>query len=92
MTVLALDTDQAKTMGIVVIAAIVIIGFVIGAIISAIVGRLIVLVVVVALGIFVYTQRAEIQDAAKKCDASFFGIHLTPSDPDLKAKCQDVTN
>lgn len=88
----ALESDQAKTLGIGVIVAIVVIGLVVGMIISALIGRLIVLAVVVALGAFVWVQREAIQGHVKKCDATFLGIHLTPSDPHLKQLCQNATN
>jgi len=88
----ALDTDQAKTIGIVTIVALLLIGVVLGFVITAIVGRIVVVVVVVALGALVWTQRASIEDHVKKCDAKFLGIHLTPSDPSIKAQCQKLTN
>ena len=84
----ALDTGQAETIGIVVIVAMVLVGIVVSAIITAIVGRLVVLAVVVLLVAFVWTQRASIASAAKKCDATFLGIHLTPGNAELKRHCQ----
>jgi flagellar motor component MotA len=91
VTAHALDTDQAKTIGVVVILAVVIIGFVISAIITAIVARIVIIVVVLLLAGFVWTQRAQISSAAKKCDATFFGVNLTPSNPTLKQRCQDIS-
>jgi flagellar motor component MotA len=87
----ALDTDQAKTIGIVVIIAVVLIGAVVSAIITALIGRIVVIVVVLLIAAFVWTQRSSISSAAKNCDASFFGIHLTPSNPTLKQHCQDIS-
>jgi flagellar motor component MotA len=86
----ALDTDQAKTIGIVVIIAVVLIGAVVSAIITAIIGRIVVIAVVLLLAAFVWTQRSAISSAAKKCDASFLGVHLTPSNPTLKRHCQSI--
>jgi hypothetical protein len=60
-------------------------------IITAIVGRLLTIAVVVGLAIFVWTQRADISSAAKNCDATFLGVHLTPSNPDVKQRCQDLS-
>ncbi len=88
----ALDTSQAKTLGIGVIVALLVIGAIISALVTAILARIVVLVVVVVLAVVVWTQRADIESAAKKCDAKFFGVHLTPSNADLKKKCQNVTN
>ena len=84
----ALDTDQAKTVGIAVVVGLVLVGAIISLIISAIIGRIIVLVVVIALAIVVWNQRSDIESAAKKCDATFFGVHLTPSNPQIKKACE----
>ncbi|MGI8881715.1 MAG: hypothetical protein ACR2KJ_14665 [Jatrophihabitans sp.] len=92
LTPQALDTSQAKTLGIGVIIALLVVGAIISALITAIVARIVVLVVVVALAVVVWTQRADIESAAKKCDATFFGVHLTPSNAELKKKCQEVAN
>lgn len=87
----ALTTGQAKTVGIWAIVGLVVIGVVLSLIISAIIGRLIVAAVVIALAAFVWTERDAISGAAKKCDATFFGVHLTPSNPTLKQTCAQVS-
>ena len=88
----ALDTNQAKTLGIAVVIVLLIGGVLINLIVAKVVTRVIILVVAVALAAVVWTQRQHIEGAAKNCDASFLGIHLTPSDPALKAQCQKVAN
>ncbi len=87
-----MDTDQAKTASIVVIIALIVVGALISALITKLIVRVITIVVVLGLALFVYTQRSEIQDAAKKCDATVLGVHLTPSNPDVKARCQNLSN
>lgn len=87
----AFSTDQAKTVGIFVIAVIVIAGVLFSFVFQKLVGRLIVILVVVGLGIFVWTQRDSIDHDARKCDASFFGIHLTPSNKQLKQHCERLS-
>lgn len=89
---IALDTDQAKLLGIGIIVAVLVVGFVVGAIITALVGRVIVAAVVIALAIWAYSERAEIKDSVNDCDVTFFGIHLTPSDPDVEQACADQLN
>jgi hypothetical protein len=89
-TTLALDTDQAKTLGIWIIVGVLVVGVISALIIRAIVGKIIALLIVVGLAAYVYVERDNIQSAVKKCDATFFGVHLTPSNPDLKQKCQDI--
>ena len=88
----AFSTDQAKTLGIVAIAVIILGGALVSFVVTKLMGRLIVAAVVVALGIFVWTQRDAIDSAAKKCDATFFGVHLTPSDAALKEHCQQIAS
>ena len=89
---IALDTDQAKLLGIGSIVAVLLIGFIISAVLTAIVGRIIVILVMVALAAVVYTQRAQIRESVNDCDVSFFGVHLTPSDPDVRQACADQLN
>jgi protein-S-isoprenylcysteine O-methyltransferase Ste14 len=88
----ALDTDQAKTIGLVAVIVLVVAAVLINLVISRIITRVIVLVVAIGLALFVWTQRSSIEDAAKKCDATFFGVHLTPTDPALKQHCQQLTS
>lgn len=74
----ALNSDQIGKIGIGAIVAVVVIGLLLGMIISAIVGRIIILVVVVALGAYIWQQRSSIEDHVKKCELSmsFFGFHV----------------
>ena len=88
----ALDTHQAETTAVVAIVAMVLIGAVVSVIITALVGRIVVIAVVLLLVALVWSQRANISSAAKKCDATFLGIHLTPSNPDLKRHCEDLSH
>lgn len=86
---IALDTDQAKLLGIGIIVAVLLLGLLISAVVTAIVGRIIVIVVMVALAVVVYTQRAQIRQSVNDCNVTFFGVHLTPSDPDVRQACAD---
>jgi hypothetical protein len=92
--VTALDTSQVKNLSIVAIAAVVLIGLLIARLVTKVVTRIIVLVVVVVLGFALYNQRAKVVDAAdeaaKKCEATFFGIHVQPSDENIKKACAEA--
>ena len=88
----AFSTDQAKTLGIFVIAVVVLAGVLLSFVFTKLAGRLIVAVVVVGLGVFVWTQRDAIDNDAKKCDAKFLGVHLTPSNSTLKQHCQQIAD
>jgi uncharacterized metal-binding protein len=78
----AIDSSDITKIGIGVIIALVVLGFLLSLVITAIIGRVIIVVVVVVLGIFVWQQRSSIQDNVKKChlDMSFFGITINAPD------------
>jgi hypothetical protein len=48
----------------------------------------------VILGFALYNQRQKVLDAidqtAKKCNVTFFGIHVQPSDANIKKACAEV--
>ena len=96
MTAEALTVDGAKNLAIGIAVVVLVAGVLITAVISAIIGRIITLVVAVVLAVVVYTQRSSIENdaknAAKRCDVSFFGVHLTPSNAQVKQACQNATN
>jgi hypothetical protein len=88
----AFSTDQAKAVAIGAIIVVVVIGALLSFVVTKITGRLIVAAVVVGLGIFVWTQRADIEDSIKNCKTpTFFGIHLTPSKA-VTEHCQQIAN
>ena len=95
MTDLALTTDQITGVGVGTIAAIAVIGLVIALIVSKIVVKVIVGLLVVALAVLVWTQRTAVtdaaQDAAKRCDATFFGIHIDPANEQVKQACARIS-
>ena len=74
-----LQSDQIGKIGIGAIVALVVIGLLLSMIITKIVGRIILIVIVVALGAFVWQQRTEIQNKVDKCDLNmtFFGKKVT---------------
>lgn len=90
--VTALDTNSAQNLGIVTIVAVIVIGLLLAVFITKLVARAIIVVVMVVLALVAWQQRSQISDAAKKCDAHFFGIHVEPHDPNIKAQCQKLTN
>ena len=92
MDVLALDTSQAGNVGIATIIGIVVIGLLLLVFIGKLLVRAIIVVLMVVLAVVAWQQRHQVADAAKKCDATFFGVHVTPHDPAIKARCQQITN
>jgi small basic protein len=93
MRTVGLDSGQINTLGIGLIVGIVVIGLLLGLLISAIVGRIIVLVVVAALGVLVWQQRATIQDHVKKCELNmtFLGVHVK-APQDVTSQCRARTS
>lgn len=87
----ALSSENITKIGVVVIAALVLVGALLSIVITKLVGRLVILVVVVALGALVWQQRGHIEDKINKnaCDlkATFFGIHLD-APASVKQACQ----
>jgi hypothetical protein len=77
MTSLALDVGQMKAIAIGVIVALVVLAIIIGMLVRAVVTKAIGLVVVVVLGVLVWTQRASLDDCATQRDCTFFGYHLS---------------
>jgi hypothetical protein len=68
-----------------------VLGVVLALVIRAVVGRVIAIVLVAVLAGVIWSQRASLRQAAHKCDATFFGVHLTPSDPSVKQRCQNLS-
>ena len=85
---LALDAGNVTGIGIGVIVALIVIGVLISMFVTALVVRVVVAIAVVVLVFVVWHQRTVIEDhiANRKCDFSFFGVHLGPPDH-LKKFC-----
>ena len=83
----ALDSGDITKIGVGATIAIVVIGLILSMIVTALVARVIILVIVVALGVFIWQQRAVIQDHVNKCELNmtFFGVHLDAPDSVVKA-------
>jgi hypothetical protein len=92
--VAALDTSQVKSLGLGAIIVIVLVGLAIAYFVTKVVTKIITIVLVVILGFALYNQRQKVLDAidrtAKKCDVTFFGIHVQPSDANIKKACAEV--
>jgi protein-S-isoprenylcysteine O-methyltransferase Ste14 len=88
----AIDSSDITKIGIGVIVALVVLGFLLSLVITALVGRLVVLVIVVALGLFVWQQRTSIENNVKKChlDMTFVGVHIN-APADVTAKCKAIS-
>jgi hypothetical protein len=81
MADVALSSDQIGGLAIGVIVAVVVVGFVIGLLVNRAIARVLVAIVVIALGVLVWSQRTSLQNRVKNCDSniSFFGYHTTLS-------------
>jgi hypothetical protein len=90
--VTALDTTQARNVGLITIVAVIVIGLLLAVLISKLIVRALVILVMLVLALVAYQQRGQLETAAKRCDATFFGIHVTPHDPALKKHCQQLSH
>jgi protein-S-isoprenylcysteine O-methyltransferase Ste14 len=88
-----LATDQIGTIAVVVIVAIVVMGLILGLVMNKVIGRVVLAIVVVGLGVLIWTQRQSLEDRASKCDAntSFFGFHVNLSSA-AQARCTAVNH
>jgi hypothetical protein len=92
----ALESDQVKSIGLGAIIVIVLVGVILTIVVGRIVAKVIILLVAAVLAIALYYQRDQVVNAidkhAKNCDVTFFGIHVKPSDPSVKKACATVAN
>jgi hypothetical protein len=90
----ALDTSQVKSLGLGGVGAVVLIGLIIAILVGRIVTKIVVLAIALVLGFALYSQRSQVLDAidkqAKKCDITFFGVHVQPSDANVKKACAEL--
>jgi hypothetical protein len=77
MTAAALDVGQMKAIAIGVIVALLVVAVLIGMLVRVVVTKVIALVVVLGLGVAVWTQRAALDDCATQRSCSFFGYDLS---------------
>lgn len=88
----ALQSDQIGKIGVGVIIGLVVIGLLLSMIITKLIGRLIILIVVVALGAFVWQQRSSVLDnVCHKKDLTFAGFHVNVP-ADVQAHCNDAVS
>lgn len=78
MAAVALSSDNITKIGLIIIAAIVVIGVLLAFVITALVARIVILVLVIGLGLLVWQQRTHLKDKFDQCDlqATFFGVHF----------------
>jgi hypothetical protein len=72
----SLGPDDLRTVAIVVMVALPIIGFLVMRFIQKMVLRVILLGALLGMGVFVYYQRDELQDCVPKCACEFFGYSV----------------
>jgi fumarate reductase subunit D len=94
MSAVALELGNARNIGTGALIAIVVVGIILALFITSLIGRIVILVVVIALGTYVWQQRTSIEHklSAKKCqlNATFFGVHVK-APPDVVSACLKQT-
>ncbi|MEO8889904.1 MAG: hypothetical protein ABI301_04725 [Jatrophihabitantaceae bacterium] len=88
-SVAALDSSEITKVGIGATIVVVVVGLLLSLIISAVIARVVILVVVVLLGVFIWQQRAVIENHVKKCELtmSYFGVHVD-APQSVQARCK----
>jgi hypothetical protein len=88
----ALDSSQVRNIGLGAIVVIVLLGLLVARLVTKMITRVIVLLLAVVLAVVIYQQRdrvgSAVSDRAKRCDASFFGVHVQPDDPAIRKACE----
>lgn len=90
----ALDSNQVQNVGLGAIVVIVLLGLLLARLVTKLITRVVVLVVAVVLAVVVYQQRDRVSnavsDAGKRCEATFFGVHVQPEDPVARKACEQA--
>lgn len=76
----SLDPDTLRQLAIGALVVLAVVAFLVLRFVQKIMLRLVVLVLVIALGIGVWFQRAELGDCAKTCDCKMFGFDVQVPD------------
>jgi uncharacterized membrane protein len=88
----ALDSSQVQNLSLGSIGVIILVGLLLAWLVTKLVVKVLVLVVVVVLAVAIYQQRdrvsAAVTDAGKRCEATFFGVHVQPDDPTIRKACE----
>jgi hypothetical protein len=90
----ALDSSQVQNVGLGAIVVILLLGLLLARLVTKMITRAIVLLVAVVLAVVIYQQRdrvaSAVADAGKRCDATFFGVHVQPDDPVVRKACEQA--
>ena len=87
-------TSASCVKALLIASVIVLLGLLLARLVTKIITRVIVLVVVVVLAVVIYQQRdrvaAAVADTGKRCEATFFGVHVQPDDPAVRKACEQA--
>jgi Na+/proline symporter len=90
----ALDSSQVKNVGLGAIIVIILLGLLLARLVPKMITRVVVLLIAVVLAVVIYQQRdrvsGAISDRAKRCEATFFGVHVQPHDPLVRKACDQA--
>ena len=91
---IALDSSQVRNVGLGAIVVIILLGLLLARLVTKLITRVVVLLIAVVLAVVIYQQRdrvsSAISDRAKRCEATFFGVHVQPDDPVVRKACQQA--
>lgn len=88
----ALDVSTMETTSLVVLGVLVLLAVAVLLLISKFIVKSLVVGLIVAFGIAIYSQRAELASCPQTCACSFFGYELEIGSDSVDAACQDVVS
>lgn len=88
----ALDVSTMETASLVVLGVLVLLALAVLLLISKFIVKILVVGVILALGIAIFSQRAELASCPQTCSCSFFGYELEIGSDTVNAACQDVVS
>ncbi|HEV2888276.1 MAG TPA: hypothetical protein VGX49_15300 [Jatrophihabitans sp.] len=90
----ALDSSQVQNVGLGAIVVIILLGLLLARLVTKMITRVIILVIAVVLAVVIYQQRdrvaTAVADTGKRCEATFFGVHVQPDDPVVRKACEQA--
>lgn len=88
----ALDVATTETASLVALGVLALLAVAVLILISKVFVKLVAVGVIVALGIALYSQRAELADCPRTCACSFFGYELEIGADRINEACQDIVS
>ena len=91
----AIDSSEVQNVGLGAIVVIILLALMQARLVTMMITEVVVLLVAVVLAVAIYQQRdrvaTAISDAGKRCEATFFGMHVEPDNPTVRKACEQAS-